>query len=120
MLCMTQAGRRSAPTGSAAAPLLNKNATLSGERNVAAAFAVKPGCDVRGKRILVIDDVFTTRATVEECVRVLPRARARSVGAGTYGSRLAPLRLPLRCRRCRDGARPHSPEPPAVRRARRR
>jgi ComF family protein len=48
-------------------------------RNVRAAFAVKPGRDVRGKRVLLIDDVFTTGATVAECARVLRRAGAAAV-----------------------------------------
>jgi len=60
-------------------PSQGKRNAAGRERNVRAAFAVKPGCDVRGKRVLVIDDVFTTGATVSECARVLRRAGARSV-----------------------------------------
>lgn len=48
-------------------------------RNVAAAFAVKPGYDVTAKRIVLIDDVFTTGATVSECARVLKRRGAARV-----------------------------------------
>ncbi len=48
-------------------------------RNVAAAFAVKPGRDVKGKRIVLIDDVFTTGATAAECARVLKRRGAARV-----------------------------------------
>jgi ComF family protein len=48
-------------------------------RNVAAAFAVKPDRDMRGKRILLIDDVFTTGATASECARVLKRRGAALV-----------------------------------------
>jgi ComF family protein len=47
--------------------------------NVRAAFAVKPDRDVKGMRIVLIDDVFTTGATVGECARVLRRAGARQV-----------------------------------------
>ncbi|HYE51753.1 MAG TPA: ComF family protein [Azospirillaceae bacterium] len=50
-------------------------------RNVAGAFAVRPGRDalVRGARIVLVDDVYTTGATAEECARVLLRAGAARV-----------------------------------------
>ena len=48
-------------------------------RNVRAAFAVHRRADVRGKRVVLVDDVLTTGATVEECARVLRRAGATSV-----------------------------------------
>ena len=47
--------------------------------NVKGAFAVPRPDLVKGKRILLIDDVFTTGATVRECARVLRRAGAREV-----------------------------------------
>jgi ComF family protein len=47
--------------------------------NVRAAFAVKPDRDVKSMRILLIDDVFTTGATVGACARILRRAGARLV-----------------------------------------
>ena len=53
----------------------NKNATAR-RRNVAGAFAVKDADKLSGKRVVVIDDVLTTGATVEECARVLKRAGA--------------------------------------------
>lgn len=60
-------------------PSQGKRNAAGRERNVRAAFVVKPGRDVRGKRILLIDDVFTTGATVGECARVLRRAGAQRV-----------------------------------------
>jgi ComF family protein len=48
-------------------------------RNVAAAFVLKAGHEIAGKRILLIDDVFTTGATVSECARVLKRGGAARV-----------------------------------------
>ena len=48
-------------------------------RNVAGAFAVKHPDKIRGKRVVLIDDVLTTGATVEECARVLKRAGAARV-----------------------------------------
>jgi ComF family protein len=48
-------------------------------RNVAAAFALKPGIAVEDKRIVLIDDVFTTGATASECARLLKRRGAARV-----------------------------------------
>jgi ComF family protein len=55
------------------------------QRNVAGAFALRSGRadQVRGRRVLLIDDVHTTGATLGECARVLRRAGAASVDALT-------------------------------------
>ena len=52
-------------------------------RNVRGAFAVRRGCDVKSKRIVLVDDVLTTGATVEECARVLRRGGAAFIGVLT-------------------------------------
>lgn len=52
-------------------------------RNVAGAFALRPGRDVADKRVLLVDDVFTTGATVGACARVLKRAGASRVDVVT-------------------------------------
>jgi len=57
-------------------------------RNVRGAFALRAGRSIRGKRIVLIDDVLTTGATVEECARVLRRAGAAFVGVLTLARAL--------------------------------
>jgi ComF family protein len=48
-------------------------------RNVRGAFAVNASEPVKNKTILLIDDVYTSGATVNECSRVLRRAGAQAV-----------------------------------------
>jgi ComF family protein len=52
-------------------------------RNVRGAFALRPGRSVKGKRVVIVDDVLTTGATAEECARVLRRAGAEWIGVLT-------------------------------------
>ncbi len=47
--------------------------------NMRGAFAMRRGADVKGLRVLVIDDVLTTGATASACAKVLKRAGARHV-----------------------------------------
>jgi ComF family protein len=48
-------------------------------RNVRGVFAVNPDRPVDGKRLLLVDDVYTSGATVNECSRTLRRAGAKEV-----------------------------------------
>jgi len=47
--------------------------------NVRGAFALRPGAEVKGTRVVLVDDVMTSGATVEECARVLRRAGAAGI-----------------------------------------
>jgi ComF family protein len=49
------------------------------ERNVRGAFAVRKQQEIMDKRLLLVDDVFTTGATVNECARVLKKSGAKEI-----------------------------------------
>jgi competence protein ComFC len=51
--------------------------------NLHNAFRLRKNGDVRGLRVLLVDDVLTTGSTLSECARVLKRAGAISVYAAT-------------------------------------
>jgi competence protein ComFC len=53
------------------------------EKNVVRAYAVKRPAEVRGKTLILVDDVTTTGATIRECARVLIEAGAKDVRAIT-------------------------------------
>ena len=58
------------------------------QRNVRGALAVRRGRSFAGLRVVVIDDVMTTGATVDECARVLKAAGAEFVGVLTLARAL--------------------------------
>ena len=47
--------------------------------NVLGVYKVPEGADIRGKRVLLLDDIVTTGATASECARVLLTAGAKEV-----------------------------------------
>lgn len=51
--------------------------------NLQDAFRLRKNADVRGLRVLLIDDVLTTGSTLSECARVLKAAGANSIHAAT-------------------------------------
>ena len=54
------------------------------QKNVRGAFKVLNNNKIKGKRLLLIDDVFTTGATVEACAKVLVKAGAENVAILTF------------------------------------
>ncbi len=49
------------------------------EKNIKGVFTIKNPQEIQGKRIFLVDDVFTTGSTMEECARVLKKAGCREV-----------------------------------------
>lgn len=62
-------------------------------RNVAGAFKVRPKARARvaGRRLVLIDDVYTTGATLNACVRALKQAGAENVNAITLSRVVKPV-----------------------------
>ena len=56
-------------------------------RNVRRAFAVRQPAGLEGQQVLLVDDVLTTGATVNECAKVLRRAGVESVTVLTLARR---------------------------------
>ncbi len=69
--------RRDTPPQSALASYSMRKANVSG------AFAAVNEAKIKGRRVLLIDDVFTSGATASECARILLMAGAQSVSCAT-------------------------------------
>ena len=65
--------------------------------NVQGAFKVPPEkkSAVQGRRIVLIDDVLTSGATVDACARALLRARAASVDVLVFSRVVDTLQTPI-------------------------
>jgi ComF family protein len=57
-------------------------------QNMRGAFAVPQAADVKGREMLLVDDVYTTGTTVTECARVLRRAGASRIWVATVARTL--------------------------------
>lgn len=73
-----------------ATPSQGRGGRAERRRNVRGAFGLKRGRDVAGRRVLLIDDVLTTGATVSECARTLLRAGASAVDVLTLARTVRP------------------------------
>jgi predicted amidophosphoribosyltransferase len=78
------------PVARSWAPIGWSAAARHRRRNVAGAFAVKPGRDVMGKRILQVDDVLTTGAASAECARLFLEVGAARVEILTLARTVRP------------------------------
>lgn len=56
--------------------------------NILGAYEIKSGIDLRGKTVILIDDIFTTGSTMNECARMLLSAGAKEV----HGAAIAVVR----------------------------
>lgn len=65
-------------------PDMGHKGVKSRKRNIAGVFRVRRPDLVRGRRILLVDDVHTTGATFEELAKVLKKAGAKWVGGITF------------------------------------
>lgn len=51
--------------------------------NIKSAFSVEKGVDLSGRSVLIIDDITTTGATLNECAKALKKAGAENIYAAT-------------------------------------
>ncbi len=64
-------------------------------RTVAGAFRANPQAELRGRTVVLVDDVLTTGSTADACARVLKRAGASRVDLISWARVVGPSRLDL-------------------------
>ena len=55
-------------------------------KNLDGAFALRPGGNVQGKRVILVDDVFTTGTTIRHCAEILHKNGAARILGATLAS----------------------------------
>jgi ComF family protein len=76
-----------------ATPPLKGMAMRQRRRTVAGAFRANPMADLRGRPIILIDDVLTTGSTANACARVLKRAGAERVDLISWARVIGPSQV---------------------------
>jgi predicted amidophosphoribosyltransferase len=61
-------------------------------RTVAGAFRQSGSTDLRGKTVILVDDVMTTGSTANACARILKRAGAERVDLVSWARVIRPVR----------------------------
>jgi ComF family protein len=66
---------------------------LSRAENVTGAFLVNPSCSVKHKKIILIDDIYTTGASLNECAKILKQEGAEEIKCMTLSITLKKNKL---------------------------
>ncbi len=74
-------------------PKLKGMTVAERKQTVRGAFALRAGKDVRGRHLILVDDVYTSGSTAEACARLLKRKGAASVSLLAWARVVAPQRI---------------------------
>jgi len=74
-------------------PPLKGMSLLQRRRTVAGAFKVNPSAELKGRTVVLVDDVLTTGSTANACARALKRAGAARVELVSWARVIRPARL---------------------------
>ncbi|MCW3796825.1 ComF family protein [Sphingomonas sp. BN140010] len=74
-------------------PKLKGMSASERRRAVQGAFTLRPGQIVKGRHLVLVDDVYTTGSTADACARILKRKGAASVELLAWARVVAPARI---------------------------